>query len=261
MVASVLKESGIPYVKWALNWIRGCGVNCSYCYMRSIADRFNLVPAGGWDHPEKRFQDPVGALRRQLKGWKPDAGRIIVSSSHDPSCPEVAGIVEVLVEAGLADRTMILSKRPMQLLSYLQGAGAKEGLLFGTSVTSYGDDAYKGLEPGSESPVMREAALEAALDAGYKLWISLEPPLPGYEIHNILRSIKLEALDFPWVVMGKLNYRGKDENLAGWDRGHKWGPDLSESLEYLRDLKYSSSIDPQSRRFYVKPELSKELHY
>jgi DNA repair photolyase len=265
-MSQILTTSRIEYVGTGINWYRGCSHDCLYCYMgdkAGLAARFDhLRPAEGWARPEPRIADPVAALRAALQNGRP-AGPIMLSTSHDPAFDEevarqMCQLVEILAEHELLGETLLLTKAPTRALQALAGAGAEEGLRFGASITTLGIGQTRKYEPDAEMPADRLTALAEAARQGYRLWISLEPPLPHVYLSHLVRAL-LDSLSpaWPWLVLGKLNFDRQelDEELYRWSRSDHWPGDRDEAVALLQEYGYRESLAPQDRGFWVKKEL------
>ena len=261
-MSEILKRSKIEYISWSINWVSGCAVDCSYCYMRSMLERFehNRRP---WKDARQVIQNPAEALEADLcKRSTMPVGPIMISTSHDPAMnaevsSDLREIVQVLVKYGLGGQTLLLTKRPMEALAALEGIGAHSGLRIGTTLTTLGCKMSQRWEPGSEVPPVRLAALQQAATSGYKTWISMEPPLPGVWLYRMIEEIKPDALGWPWIVLGRMNYRGSNDELLDWAKTHPWGEDREKAVERLISLDYLPSITPQNSGYYIKNELRK----
>jgi DNA repair photolyase len=263
--ANILRPSGIEYVRWAANWRRGCQHGCRYCYAASIAHQFGAEPEAGWETAEAAVPAPGEALRQQLsRKRKPVTGAILVSSSHDPfmpdCCEEGVELIETLGQFGLWPQTLLLSKAPCAALRFLTGLGAgAAGLWFGTSLTSLSADLSARYEPRAENPQERLYGLREALRWGYRTWASLEPPLPGVSLVELVKAV-LELSPRPWVVLGKMNVRGGRNghpDLREWSRSSHWAGDRDEVVRLLEAAGFRRSLTPCSGAFWVKRELAR----
>ncbi len=257
----MLSKSDIEYVGHGLNWLRGCGCGCEYCYAWGIAHRFNVEPTGGWTAPDPRFDNPAARLRDELSRKRSDLGILMASTSHDPAgsdwaAAQIPRVIDVLAEFGLTCQTLFLSKRPMAVMAAIQDSKTRtRDLRIGSSVTTLGSTQAREFEPGSESPATRLAAVRLASELGYETWLSIEPPLPDVWIMHLLRGIDLEALGRPWIVMGRLSYRGANQELRAWSTSRHWEIDRDGAIEYLKSLGYIESLTPATGTYWVKKNL------
>ena len=261
MSTQLLRPSGIEYVRWAVNWRRGCAHGCRYCYAAAMAHRFGSGP-DRWINSKPVVPDPAAALRSQLaRKRKPVDGMILVSSSHDPFVPgigrEGAGVIEVLGEFGLWPQTLLLTKSPCAALQALGDMGASpDGLWFGTSLTGWSFSLAARYEPRAERPGERLDALRAAARRGYRVWVSLEPPLPGVRL-TALAGLVSSLEPKPWLVLGKMNARSsRDPTLRAWTRSPHWADDRDAAVAILQAAGFRESPTPRRGGFLVKRELN-----
>ncbi len=260
----VLNRSRIEYLQWGVNWVNGCTSECAYCYARQIAQRFARGEDRGWVNCEQRFEDPVPVLIKQLsKMRKLPEGVIMLSTSHDPAMTknvawQMARLAFVLGEFGLLKNTLLLTKHPQKALNalfaleFMDGLRV-DGLRFGVSLTSNGTLPYD-YERGAEQCFKRGDALEAAQER-FDTWVSLEPPLPGVRLTDMVYGV-LTLRKKPWVVLGKMNYRGGAlKELSRWSRSQHWGEDRDAAVAMLRDAGFVESITPINGGYWVKREL------
>ncbi len=258
-MVKMLTRSRIEYVDWGINWIQGCISGCAYCYMESMQRRFNSSVE--WCAPRARFDDPVAALRKRLQVTEP-TGTLMLSTSHDPAMTveiarQMAGLVDVLGEWGLVESTLVLTKHPAKALGALRRSpGHSMAPRFGISLTSLSASKY---ECGAEPAVLRIAALLAAHEAGYPTWVSIEPPLPGVTLAELVREVISWERVMPWVVLGKMNYRGDDPVLKAWASDWHWAVDRDVAVTLLQRAGYSESLTPTpcDGFYYIKRELEK----
>lgn len=256
-----LRRSRIEYVNWAVNWRRGCAHGCTYCYAATMAKRFKQVPVGRWNQSELVITEPGKALRQQLeRKRKPVEGMILVSSSHDPFMPggvaEGIQVVRALMETGLGSQTLVLTKAPRMALTALGNVRMEDGLWFGVSLTGLSLQTAIEYEREAESPLERLAGLREAARRGYRTWVSIEPTLPGNGMLAIARSVlQMELNPMPWIVFGKLNYRGSDERLRQWAFGGHWGLHRDCTVTELKRVGFVESLEPRVGGYWVKKEL------
>ncbi len=260
-MTQILRLSRIEYVRWAVNWRRGCTHGCRYCYAAEIAHRFRKKLRGEWTLSALALPDPAAALRSQLtRRRKPVNGMILVSSSHDPFMPgsrEGSGVVAVLGEFGLWPQTLLLTKAPRAALCALDGLGSgPDGLWFGISLTGLAPGLAAQYEPLAESPLERLDGLREAARQGYRTWVSLEPPLPGVRM-VMLAGVVSRLEPRPWLVLGKMNARtNRYQVLREWTRSPHWAGDRDETVSLLQTAGFHESLAPRAGGFLVKRELA-----
>ncbi len=263
-MTQILRPSRIEYVRWAVNWMRGCAHGCTYCYAAEMAHRFRKKSRSDWTHPTRVVPDPVAALRRQLKRKRgPVDGMILLSSSHDPFMlgnDTARGIIEVLGEFGLWPQVLLLTKAPRAALRILGDLGAgPDGLWFGVSLTGLSPGLAAQYEPLAESPLERLDGLRQAARRGYRIWTSLEPPLPGVRLTDLVRAVlRLPTYSPPWIVLGKMNARSnRDPALREWSLSLHWGDDRDEAALILKTAGFLESREPRPGGFLFKAELGR----
>jgi DNA repair photolyase len=264
---AILNRSRIEYLQWGVNWVNGCTSDCAYCYARQIARRFARGEDRGWVGCEQRFEDPAAALEAQLsKMRKLPEGMIMLSTSHDPAMTpkvawQMARLVFVLDQFGLLKNTLLLTKHPTKAVNALWDAFYEheyehrlrlEDLRFGVSLTADRVLPYD-YERGAEPMWHRFEALDP--EQQYKTWVSLEPPLPEVRLTGLVELV-LDLRQKPWVVLGKMNYRGGAfKELSEWSRSQHWGEDRDAAVELLRKAGYAESLTPMDGGYWVKREL------
>ncbi len=260
-MTQVLRLSRIEYVRWAVNWRRGCSHACRYCYAATMAHRFGREPEAGWDFSELVVPAPAETLRSQLaRRRKPVEGMILISSSHDPFMPgsrEGSDVVAILGEFGLWPQTLLLTKSPRAALRALDCLGSgPDGLWFGVSLTSLNPGLAAQYEPLAESPLERLDGLRQAARQGYRIWVSLEPPLPGVRMTTLADAVsRLEPR--PWLVLGKMNAQAsRYPVLREWTRSPHWAEDRDETVSLLQAAGFHDSLTPRAGGFLVKQELA-----
>jgi DNA repair photolyase len=266
-MTTILSKSRIEYLEYGVNWRKGCSHSCRYCYMAGLVSRFDhLMPeCGDWSESELRVEDPLDALVNELSSRRATIeGPLMLSTSHDPAmtdevAAEMAEIVAGLAGFNLLDRTLLLTKAPKRALDALRRSGSSEGLRFGTSLTSLGVWLTNHYEPGAEMPFVRRAMIKVADTQGYRTWLSLEPPLPDVYLCRLVESVidlAGEMTRKPWVVLGKLNARGsQDEDLARWAASDHWAADRDRAVELLEEAGFEESLAPIDGGYWIKSEL------
>jgi len=260
---SILNRSRIEYVQWGVNWINGCNSDCAYCYARQMARRFARGEDRGWVSCEQRFEDSLTVLLAdEIKRMrKMPEGTLMLSTSHDPAmtddvASQMAWLVVTLEEAGLSSRTLLLTKHPKKALAalrYMDGVLGVGDLRFGVSLTSNRRLSYD-YERGAEQNFVRFEVLEEAQER-FDTWVSLEPPLPEVRLTELVDAV-LTLRKKPWVVLGKMNYRGGAfKELSQWSRSQHWGEDRDAAVMMLREAGFVESITPINGGYWVKREL------
>ena len=264
-----LRCSRIEYVSWAVNWRRGCSHGCLYCYAAAMARRFGYTPGQGWEQSLISIPNPSEALRAQLRRRrKMPAGVILVSSSHDPFMPgsvdlargwaEGWEIMKALAEFDLLPQVLLLTKAPRVAL-HTRPSGLT-GFWFGTSLTALEPGQAAQYEPLAESPLERLNALREASAQGLQVWISIEPPLPGFRLINLVEIVlHLKLNPAPWLVLGKMNARSSPcEELRQWTFSPHWAEDRDTAVCRLQQAGFRESLQPVAGGYWIKHELGSE---
>ena len=252
----IIKKSKIEYISYAVNWIRGCPHACTYCYMQAIASRFSLIAAADeWRTPVPVYADPAAELARVLAGRRtPLTGTVLLASAHDPAydsevAAQTAALVGLRHQHAPGATVLVLSKAPHNLAGLLPTS-----TWLGASITALGRSLQEQYEPGAADPATRLAALAAHPGP---TWISFEPPLPGVFLRALVPATLAQLPARPWVVLGKLNYRGADADLRAWAASNHWATDRDATVAGLQAAGYTASSTPAPGTYYVKRELAK----
>lgn len=209
------------YCPLAINIYDSCPHGCTYCYARSMAERFGKP----WGSVTSARPGIVEAVRKQLTGMRGQGQKIMLCFTCDPypmGCDTTATreIIKAIKESG--NHVQILtkgdseSKRDFDLLDHNDSFGI---------TFSGGEDVD---EPGAATSYERFCNLLAAKDAGISTWVSCEPVLNP---HAVIDCIKEITCQYPNAVglwrIGKLNHRKNDIN---WKRFGLYVEDVCQRL-------------------------------
>lgn len=178
---TALNKTGIPGYHYCLNPYSGCSHGCRYCYADFILRFTNRTERWG------RFIDVKvnfpEVLRKQLRGRKAPAGKVIMGSVTDPYQPLEGkfGIARSCLEV-LADYSFlelnVLTKSDL-ILRDVDVIQRLKKYTVGFTITVLNDSAARFLEPGAAPPSSRLAAVKYLKAVGLPTWVFIAPLLPG----------------------------------------------------------------------------------
>jgi len=256
---SILTESGIEAVDYAINPYVGCEHGCVYCYA-TFMKRFT-------GHKEEwgTFVDvkvnAAEVLARQLRRAK--AGNITLGTVTDAYQPleKEYGITRACLEA-LVDYdspVSILTKSAL-VLRDLDLIKRLKDVEVAFTITTLDDDVRRRFEPRSSPIPARLEALRALAEAGISTWAFCGPLLPFLsdgeaELEELFAELKQAEVGH--VLVDSLNLRG-----AAWGRLRKaleaHYPDLVDGYRaLLTDRKpYHQALMQRTRRIAARHGLS-----
>ena len=224
------------YSPLALNPFKGCGFNCTYCYVPGIIGRFN----NNYDHT-KAVPGDVRPLISQLKNKK-FTDQVLISFTGDPYNPfdEEENFLRSILTYLLSKeiKVAILTKAGTSVIRDLDifkkyGDRIKIGL---TLTFNNNEDTDK-WEPGTAYPLSRITALQVLKENDIKTWASIEPVISPSQSFDMIKK----TVDFVDLYkIGKLNHNPKLE------RSINWNVFLIQVVEYLRE---------KGKDFYIKKDL------
>ncbi len=256
---SILTESGIETVDYALNPYVGCEHGCVYCYA-TFMKRFTA-------HKEEwgTFVDvkvnAAEVLARQLRRAKP--GNITLGTVTDAYQPleKEYGITRACLEA-LVDYDLpvsILTKSAL-VLRDLDVIKRLKDVEVAFTITTLDDEVRRRLEPRSSPIPARLEALRALAEAGISTWAFCGPLLPFLsdseaQLEEVFGELKRVGVGY--VLVDSLNLRG-----AVWGRMRKaleaHYPDLVEGYRALLANRkpYHEALMERTRRIAERHGLS-----
>lgn len=164
------------YAAWATNPYRGCGNQCSYCYVPLVTkQRRQEFDAGAI--PRKEFLKRLEKDCQKLKNTD-FRDQVMLSFTTDPYHPGDTNLtrnaLECFVKHGIAFCTLTKGGtrafRDIKLFRPERDA-------FASTITSVDADFSKKWERAAADPEDRMEALKAFHDKGIFTWVSLEPTL------------------------------------------------------------------------------------
>ncbi len=199
-----ITPSRIEYLAHGLNFASFCTSSCVYCYM----NRFRRVNLGRG----KPVDEDLEELARQLETFTPK-GDIMMSTSNDPFTAGyslanrilslvVSKLDDLRSRAGADFNLRVLSKKGVWRNPITREPLPNHSLLlFGQTVTTLNDSVRQVLEPGAAPVDGRIEALRQARQAGFRVWLSVEPVFEGMDLLRLCELVEPEEV---WV--GKLNH-------------------------------------------------------
>lgn len=205
---TILAQSRLPGVDWAVNPYVGCQFGCKYCYAIFITK---------WKHSDEKWGEFLDVkinapelfkkeLERLEKRYKSrDFGSIFFSSVTDPYTSQEARYqltrkcLAVLVGFGYKGEVSILTKSPLVVrdIDLLKKLDSEVGI----TVTTSDDQVVRFLEGKAPSASVRIKALKKLCDEGVPVYAFVGPLLPYFTV----REEKLREL------FGKLKEAGVKE--------------------------------------------------
>jgi DNA repair photolyase len=189
-----------------VNLYNGCSHACRYCYAPDATHK---------DRAEFHANiSPRADVLKKLEAQAPKFAAehpgelVLLSFSSDPYQPAEAahqvtqGALKILLAAGL--RVALLTKAgDLGLRDLPMLAASPLRHWFGVTLTTTTRARAEMWEPGAELPVVRMRALNEALHAGLRTWVSLEPVIYPQDTIGIIHHLAGRARHF---AVGKLNH-------------------------------------------------------
>jgi len=205
--------------EWAwknVNLIRGCGVNCSYCYAKAMGKRRGITEEN-WKYMkvnQKMVDKKYGRVKKKSNApWD-----IMFPSTHNICSkePYFSACMEVLEKMLKAGNSVLVTLKPF--LSVVKGicddfCKHKKQMAFRFTMGSWDSNILKIFEPYGPSFEERIEALEYATDSGFSTTVSAEPllDLTPYklisEVEPYLSEINYaKDIGTIWIGLLKMNY-------------------------------------------------------
>ena len=197
-------DSGVEWCDYGINIYEGCFHNCSYCYAKSMNDRFKRVEV--WTEPKKRNLD-LCALESALKELSP--GVFFFCSACDAYQPinkELKWAREVLKVMLKSQHHILILTKSSDVEDDFDLISQYKNVEVGFTITSLNDITYKKYEPNSSLPSEKIRVLKKAKEMGIKTVVSIEPWIIGHT--DPLEIIKqVHPFVDRWII-GVANYMG-----------------------------------------------------
>lgn len=233
---------------WSLNIATGCGHACRFCYVPETSTRkqVNFLAKYGVTDPDEQWGD-YALLRRwgekaflkslaeaentPLSDLKRDGNRaIILCSTTDPyqvfhhadpkRSKELGDAARAMVRRALelirdhsTLNVRILTRSPLARMDFDLYKTLGNRLLFGMSLPTTRADLSKIYEPKAPAPIQRLKTLNAAREAGLKLFVAMAPTYPECDEADLRRTLlEIKGLEPVTVFHEPINIRA--ENVA-----------------------------------------------
>lgn len=249
-VKKVEKVKGFGTKEWSdssVNCFYGCSNNCSYCYAKRMAIRFNRETEESWKtmYPNKKAIE---------KTYRKRNGRIMFPTSHDITIESYIDCLIVLRKLLEAENEVLITTKPnLVVITHLTGEliKYKNQIQFRFTITSIDDKKLQEFEPNAPSFSERMLSLRLAYFDGYKTSVSIEPFLDKNPI-KVIERVAPFCSETIWI--GKLNYQTTEFNT--FENIQK----VIENLKLLPEsIKSKIRIKDSIRNMYKKQGLEVNL--
>ena len=190
--------------EWAshsANAVWGCAHRCTYCYARSMANRFGRISEKGWGD-EIAGGNELGRRPRRVDGTVMfPTTHDITPTNLDLTLPALRGLLEV------GNQVLVVSKPHLEVIQRICGehAARKSQILFRFSIGTERAKTLAFFEPGAPEFGERLASLQYAHAADFATSVSMEPLLEPDEDHVVALVEKLAPFVTESIWIGKLN--------------------------------------------------------
>lgn len=204
---TMLVNSRIPGVRYAVNPYRGCSHGCAYCYA-VFMQRYHARSEGWGMYVDVKVNAP-GVLERDIRGLGPTGkGPVILSSVCDPYLPEESEyritrrLLAMLLNNGFPVSILTKSGLVTRDKDIMKGHRKVEA---GLTITGLYENARRLLEPRASPHKVRIEALRELHEEGIYTWAFLGPVLPGLtDVGMVFRDLD-GIVDY--VLVDKLNLK------------------------------------------------------
>ncbi len=226
-----------------VNPMRGCELNCVYCYAKIFALRFERL-----DTPEE-WKDMQPNMKVINANYRKRQGRIMFPSSHNITSNNFKYCIIVLKKLLKSGNEVLLVSKPdirctLELLKILQPY--KSQVEFRFTITSNNQERLKFWEPNAPSLDDRLNALFLTYHQGYLTSVNIEPSLDKNPI-TLIKKVAPFASEIWYGIMNWLNWLKKinpdiDNTL------------LSEKIRYIQKISSWSNIQKIIENLKQLPE-------
>jgi DNA repair photolyase len=177
-------ESRMPF-SWTLNPYRGCSHACRYCFARNTHTYLDLDAGHDFDSRVIVKVNAGELLRRELSAarW---GGHPIAMGTNVDCYQRAEGRYQLMREilTALRDHAnpfSILTKGTLiaRDLDLLRQAAEVTSVSLAMSIGFVDQALWRGVEPGTPSPLRRLAVLRQLTEAGFRVGVLMAPILPG----------------------------------------------------------------------------------
>ena len=227
------------YWEYVLNIYATCNHGCTYCYARSMYERWH--GKGSFNAAPVVRSGLIEGLRKQLSKGE-IVGRLIgLCDMCDPYPAEIdtsatREIIKLLKEYG--NHVQILTKGGKRAERDFDLLDANDW--FGATWCGYTVDDIDVVraEPNTGNPRERLRSIEKAKELGIKTWVSFEPVIGDVDVLYLLENHRDR---FDKVKIGKMNYHPSEINWKEFG------------------LKAEAICIEQGLNYYIKDSLRKEM--
>ncbi len=205
---TILSKSGLYDIDFSINPYKGCQHNCSYCYARSMVERWGEKRQ--WGHYVDVKMNAPKVLQKQLR--RITSGSVLISSVTDPYQPIeqhfrlTRRLLSIL--SGTRFHIVVLTKSALvsRDIDIFQENPHWE---IGMTLTTASDALRAIIEPQASPIKERLNSLRMLADAGVKTYAFLGPMLPFIfedTLTELMDSLSEAAVSY--VMVDRLNTRG-----------------------------------------------------
>lgn len=245
------KGPALEYAPLALNYYKGCGHGCKYCYVPGFLEMISgkkVDPTIGLIGPsDANLQDKQRIFLRKLNNkarrMSGDKRRVLLSFTSDPYQPlelewrMTRSILEILGNNDM--KATILTKNPEMAITEDYELIKKYDTELASTIVWASEDQRKIWEPNASSIKSRVDAIEKATKDGLSTWISIEPIIDTAEA--------LKVVDMLCGKTGKLKIGVVDP---------RWHPEIYKSIQWTDLLlKILDKVTAANQRYYIKNKL------
>ena len=225
------RGKALEYGPLACTIYRGCVHGCKYCYVPAVL-RTTHADFNSGSKPRDEILAKIAHDAHELSG---DPRRVFFSFMSDPYQPDEQKFR--LTRQALA----ILSQHNVKAKVLTKGGTracddfdqmARDGVEFGTTLTSLDDGPRQLWEPGAAPVADRLDAMRRAFAAGIHVWVSLEPVFDPEQTLAVIREIRGFVNH---VKLGKINHVPSVDKTVDWRKFlHDARAELSGVDHYIK---------------------------
>jgi len=188
--------------EWAdsgVNIYNGCSRDCSYCYAKKMAIRFNRKTKDTWKNMELNEKS-------LNKNYKKRKGRIMFPTSHDITEETLDNCIIVLEKLLKVGNEVLITTKPRYFCIFTICNSLdkyKDQIQFRFTITSINSEILDKWESNAPGFLERIDSLAYAYGLGFKTSVSIEPFLDMNPI-PLIKEVSPFCSESIWL--GKLNY-------------------------------------------------------
>jgi len=224
---------------WAINFAIGCTFGCRFCYVDSIHKLYSSPRAGrlvdkDWGY---YFATPTNLdeviEQTPWSRWRGE--EVLLSSTHDPYLPQLAGWTRKILEHGLrcGVRFCIQTRSPLVLQDLDLLEKYREQVRVQVSVATFSTELARAIEPRVTTPQRRLDIIRHAREAGLRTGVIIAPILPPCRLRPDVEGDLMQIFDAlgrvrPDMVYGEtLHIRGMNMTYLANALGEELSVDYS----------------------------------